>query len=215
MLLGAIMLANHSGCTRTVVTSPGPIEIGAAEYSRVYRAAVFELRDRGFRVDREDYRFGRVKTRPISAPTVLEVWDQTNSTGYQAMESTINNQRRLVSVQFDPATGPDGMPVESDSYWMGVEVMIERLQVPTRQLTGSTNGPSVFGSLASVPKDLQQRGIPGAYWHPIARDPQLERELLDEILRRAMSLADPAEGDDDIGPGLNVPPPTEGMEELP
>ena len=176
------------GCTHAVVESTRPIEIGTSEYSRMYRAAVLVLRDHGFRLDRQDYRFGHISTRPLPAPTIIEPWDHTNSTFDQALESTINSQRRVVSVMFDPA-GEQAAQVDPDpGYLMRIEAMVERVQIPARQLTGSTDGPRVFGTLSVVPRELAQRGIVGPYWQTVGRDSYLEHQLLEQIVRQSLTL---------------------------
>jgi len=176
------------GCIHAVVEPAGAIEISTSEYSRMYRAAVLVLRDRGFRLDRQDYRFGRVTAWPMPAPSIMEPWEHTNSTVGQALESTINSQRRVVSVMLDPA-GDQAVQADPDlGYVMRIEVLVERLQVPARQLTGSTHGPRVCGTLSVVPRELAERGIVDAYWQPVGGDSYLERQLLEQIVRQSLML---------------------------
>ena len=92
----ALALAS-GGCSRTLVKAQNPIEIGAGSYARVFAAAGLTLRDEGFVLNRQDYRSGVITTRPMLSGTLLEPWEQTNSTMYQAWESTLDAERRTVT----------------------------------------------------------------------------------------------------------------------
>src|SRR5690349_11455274 len=89
------------GCAHAVRYRPNPAEVDAREYDLMFAAAQDVLRDYGFEVDRRDYRFGTVTSRPLIAPTVLEPWRVTNTTAAQALAATTNHQRRLVSVTLE------------------------------------------------------------------------------------------------------------------
>jgi hypothetical protein len=212
--LAAMMLVASAllGCGSRRL-APNPLEVDRAEYDRLFQAAQAELWDRGFRVDRADYRFGKVESQPRPSPSIIEVWHPDNKTAYQAMESTVNHQRRIVTVTLEPQSPEtpivppteDEMeaaatqPVRYDTYLMRVEVMLEQKQVPSRQLTGSTRGERLQHTLHQVPLELRERGItgsniesvrrePGAYWEPVGRDYYLEQDLLAAIVRRSLAV---------------------------
>jgi hypothetical protein len=85
-------------------------------------------------------------------------------------------------------------PIEhTDQFNLYVEAVVEQLQLPTRYLTGSTRGPAIFGHLRSVPEEYDRRGITDGYWQTVERDPLLEQRLLDEIVRRSVSVDSPGE----------------------
>jgi hypothetical protein len=221
-----LALALLAGCTAAPQATRNPLEIDAAEYRRLFDASLLVLRSQGFVVDRQDYRFGRITARPRGAPTLLEPWYPDNTTFGQALEGTLNAERRLVTVALDPAppAGPAGkseirnQKSEGPSYLLRVEVQIERQQYPARQLSGSF-GEDMLGSLAAAPGELRDRGITGPYWQPVGRDPYLEERLLAAIVRQSLALpvtppppgapAWPPPG----RPGIDVtkPPPTEGI----
>ncbi|MCX5662860.1 MAG: hypothetical protein NTW19_24520 [Planctomycetota bacterium] len=207
-LLAALVLLG--GCSRAV-KSPvaNPFEIDPREFDRVFTASVLELRAQGFAVDRQDYRFGRVTTKPLPSPTIIEPWRDTNTTVYQAETATLNSQRRLVTVRIDPASAatqpesdslpvsaaapaasnaPTTMPARAGTYQLGVEVHIEQLQIPTRRLAGSTRGPAMINEMPEVPTELAARGIKPIYWQAVGRDPYLEQRLLTAIIRRSVNV---------------------------
>ena len=182
------------GCAAGHSATKNSIDIEAVEYSRVFRAAVQILRDQGFTIDREDFRYGVITTRPVGAPTIVEPWRPGNRTTAQAIDSTLNDQRRRVAVTMKPdAPVPDGAGQggnRSDKYTVRVDVQIERLQLPARHLTQSTAGRRVFRTLWSNPGELKGRGIAKKYWEPIGRDVVLERHLLAAIIRKSMLLSE-------------------------
>ncbi|MEX1017779.1 MAG: hypothetical protein WDZ31_13640 [Phycisphaeraceae bacterium] len=171
-----------TGCQRAVVDAPNPLPIASEEYDRMYDASIAVLRDHGFRVDQQDYRFGEVVTRPDDAPTAIEFWQADNTTAAQAWQSTLDHLRRTVTVFLEPAEAEG----EGD-YALRVEVLMERRVQPTRRLTGSSR-QNVFSTLDAVPAEWQRRGITAHYWEPVGRDPYLEARLLRTIVAEAMNV---------------------------
>ena len=191
------LMAWLTGCVKPVMDTPNPIEIDAREYRRMYHASVLALRELGFRVGRQDYRFGKVSSYPMAAETVLEPWYTSNTSLGQAVESTLNQQRRIASVSWQPVAEPHPTAgpweairgQEGQSYWMRVEVLVERLQAPGRHLSGSTHGHALIASLSAVPTEWADRGIADRlYWQPLGRDPLLEQRFIATIVRKSLTL---------------------------
>ncbi len=173
------------GCSRAVVTADNPTRVGAGEYRETFDIALEVLRDHGFTIDRRDYRFGVITTLPLGSPNLFEVWNDQNTTGQQAVESTLASEQRRVNVNITgrgPTDGPGHAGLES-GYMLEVEVVLERRQVPTRRLAGSARR-NVFSNLAAPPKELIDRGVTGNYWEVVGRDPYLEARLIKEIAER-------------------------------
>ena len=194
----AIFLAVMSAsCSRPYTQTPNPFEIDAREYRRIYNAAVLVLREHGFRLGRQDYRFGRVTTLPLPAPTVFEPWLVTNTTAKQNLVSTLNQQRRIVTIYWEPTALQDRSPTRSVenaaradiAYQMRIEVHLEQKQTPVRRLNGSTSGHAIMTSLKSPPLEWVEQGIDEpSYWQPIGRDPHLEQRLTAAIVRRSLNI---------------------------
>ena len=200
-----------AGCHRSYKPAPNPVEIDPAEYDRIFRASVEVLRDYGFRVDRQDYRFGRVTSAPLASPTVFEPWINHNTTATQTAQSTLDFLRRTVTVSMEPsaeessesrvqspeldraAASPNPELEAQNSeplsppYHLRVEVLLENQQVPIRRLNGSVSG-SRFSSLTEVPTEWADRNIAPAYWQPIGRDAHLEDRLARDIMERSLRL---------------------------
>ncbi|MEM8738148.1 MAG: hypothetical protein AAGG38_06680 [Planctomycetota bacterium] len=172
-----------TGCQNVAPVPPvvSPVAVSAEAYPRTFKAGLTVLRDAGFQIDRQDYRFGRITTEPKGAPTLFEPWIPDNTNGQLAVRATLGDLRRTVTLVFEP------LDVDAPSvYRLAVQVLIERQQVPTRRLNGATRG-SVFADLREAPAEWADRGIGGRYWQPIERDPGLERKLLQAILHAASS----------------------------
>ncbi|MEZ6192497.1 MAG: hypothetical protein R3C45_14570, partial [Phycisphaerales bacterium] len=150
------------GCSRKIVTADNPAPLSADLYKTYFDTTIDVLRDNGYVIDRNDYRFGTITTLGQGSPTVLEVWNPQNTTGRQAVESTLADEQRRVNVTFakhqeQTATETGSDPVteatSGGGYAIEVEVILERRQTPTRRMTGSARR-NVFSSLSAVPKEL-------------------------------------------------------------
>ena len=174
-----------AGCSRKIVAADNPAPLHADLYKTYFDTTIQVLRDNGYVIDRNDYRFGTITTLAQGSPTVFEVWNPQNTTGSQAVESTLTDEQRRVNVTFTrPESGGDGSTAVADpGYAIEVEVILERRQTPTRRITGSARR-NVFSALSAVPKDLADKGVTGNYWQPIGRDPYLEARLMKQISER-------------------------------
>lgn len=192
-LAGAALLVmlTTGGCHRPFTPAPSSLAIDAAEYDRMFLAGAQVLRDHGFRVDRQDYRFGQVTTRPADSPIALELWRPANTTPGQAWQSTLDHLRRTVTVFYEPIEYGDdvdeAMRGELGDYALRIEVLMERRVQPTRRLTGRSGG-NVFSTLDDVPDEWRRRGIAASYWEPVGRDAYLENRLMRDIVAEAMGV---------------------------
>lgn len=176
-------------------TPPAMFAFTADNYDAAFDAAVRELRDAGFRIARNDRRFGVITTWPKESPTAFEPWVGDNTTGDLARRSTLNHLRRAVTVEIIPA---DGAVAEVGAdYALSVVVTLERRQQPNRYMTHSARG-SIASSYDSVPAHLAQQGIPASYWEPAGNDPHLATHLLGVIRERSGSTFTPQYDDEDI-----------------
>lgn len=196
MLLWGLGLTPGLGCaSRPADSAPAdPPMVAAADYEAALDATADVLRDRGFVVDRRDHRFGVVSTEPLGAATMFEVWKPNNVNADAAIRSTLNDQRRTVTVTLTPAwdqaQGPDAeaeteaeAEANTPPYLLSVEVQVERRQTVTRRVGGAPAN-RVFSYLDAAPVELQRRGIDDEFWRPLGRDPELENRIAQQITRR-------------------------------
>jgi len=196
------MLSMTACASRTPVIS-NPVEIDVTEYDRIFQASLDVLQDNGFNLDRQDYRFGVVTTHPRPSPSAFEPWHRDNTTVGQAVESTLNFQRRRVSIRLIPApstpanaesdtpaaaTSPAVTRV-SDSYMLETQVIIEQVEAPRRYLTGSSAEGRMMRNLSASPQALKDKQVSENYWRSVGRDTDLEQRLVADILRRSITLA--------------------------
>lgn len=168
------------------------------QYPRVHRAAIEALRDHGFEIARDDYRFGVITTKPKEAPTAVEFWIDDPTTPAQHRADTLNAHQRRVTIRVqrdmdpdDAASGVFDPPTEGGQvprYRLTAQVMTDRLQRSGRYLTHSAT-PRISADTAGPPAQLRARGIEGDYAQPLTRDPQLEARLVNAIASRARALA--------------------------
>jgi hypothetical protein len=169
----------------------------------MFDAAVAELREAGFVVERRDYRFGRITTEAMDVSTVFEPWRQTAGAQSFASEATLGHLRRRVAVLIDPrdeaaqelddptSDGDGTTRLDTFDYRLLVEVVVERAQKPTQRLSGTAQS-QVFAPLEETPPQWRARGIEQTYWEPIGRDEKLEDRLLRRIVERAVTPPAPA-----------------------
>lgn len=173
----------------TATTSSAAVD--AEQYRATFDAGVAVLRDAGFQINQQDFRFGRISSEPQGSPTVLELWKPDNVRAEEAWLSTFGDLRRTVTISLEPGDEPaaraqsDGEP---SSYRLRVEVILERLQIPQRRMNGRTEG-GVFADLREIPTELRNRGIRESYWQPIGRDPAFEQYLTRKIFEQTQAPA--------------------------
>lgn len=209
----AIITTVLVGCNRTLRTDGNLSQVPAASYDATFQAAVEVLRDHGFRVNRQDYRYGIVNTHPLESSTALEPWRFTNSTLGQATQSTLSHTRRIATVHLEPVTPEEeqalrdlgandtppaddaavegeaaSLPPRAENYRVRVEVVMQNHQQPQRRLIVSARGKG--SEIRGIPSEWRERGITSDYWIDTGRDPYLEQRLLDDILRRTARRAD-------------------------
>lgn len=170
------------GCARAV-QADNPAVIEATDYQPAFAAAVEVLRDHGFRIARNDYRFGVITTYPKEAPTIAEPWVGDNSTSDQAWRGTLNAERRVVEVNLLPVDGAIAEVHGSDHYALLVVVKVQRRREPARYLTHSAGG-YISSQYAAVPTHLRQRGIEADSWETIKRDELYGQRLVEAVLNR-------------------------------
>lgn len=194
-------LTTMSGCASSQTALANPLPVDTSEYDTLFTAAIEVLKDQGFRLDRHDHRFGVVTTYPKASPTIGEPWHRDNVTLEQAVASTVNYQRRRVSVRLIPdhsASQTDkpkqmdiaasGALVAPAGYLLDAQVLIEQVETPLRYLTGSTASGRMIRDLRAAPADLKDRKITENYWRVVARDTAMEQQLIARILRQSTQL---------------------------
>ncbi len=202
LLTLALLVIAGLGLTGCAAPTRSRLELKPANYDAAFDATVAALRDEQFLLDRVDRRLGVITTRPRAASTALEPWKSDNSTPAQALESTLQYERRIVRIEFDPMggiespSGPEMLPPfgqvspaepffvpaeHTGTLVLNVRCFVERshrpgLQVPT---------VAVRHSEVAIDPSLKDRGIATQFWEPIARDAFMESRLRRRIAGNA------------------------------
>jgi len=166
------------------------ISVAAGDYQAAFNTATAVLRERGYELDRQDFRFGVITTQPKPSPTLFEFWIPDNHTPQQAVASTMNHERRVARVTIRPieATSDAGA---HPMYELRVGVTVQRRALPVRRVIGSSyHRGTVFNRLREVPAELLNRGLSGPqYWARAGGDPHTTTQLLDAIRQRMQQSA--------------------------
>jgi hypothetical protein len=165
---------------RTVDPNQSTRLVYNAAYDTVWKQAQQILTQTGFAIDRQDYRLGELTTLTLPSAQIVEFFEPEQVDAVDALENTMHNQRRRVRLTISPAEGKPAV------LQIAVRVLVERETNPTERIGGPVfvEG-SGFGRNAitlrsdyAAPKD-----VPGV-WYTVGHDPDLEKKLLDMLLRR-------------------------------
>lgn len=183
ILAMALIMTMVAGCAGPSSVIEAPIPVAEGQYRQAFETAVATLRDHGFIIDRQDYRFGRITTKPRFSPNLIEIWNRDNTTASQSVSASVNNEQRTATIKLDRATGSEGSAA-AEPYALSVEVAIERITDPNRRLTGSTSPVNIVRPLSETPAQFENQGVHGKTMVFIARDEHFEQRLLADIRQR-------------------------------
>lgn len=163
ILGSAILLSVLAACSRAVkVNQPNPLSVEARDYDLLYQQAIHLLRDEGFVIDQQDYRFGVVTTRPRTAPTLFEPWHDDNTTPAQALDSTLSHQRRTVTVTLkpDPSAAREQIVLDVESIgFTGPEAAVRDIDAALDQSPASVTRYDRYLLEVAVVIERQQRPL--------------------------------------------------------
>ena len=151
-----------------------------ASYDNIWQQAITVLNKSGFALDRQDYRLGVLSTQPLPGAQFIEFWKPQQVNFTDAMENTINNQRRTVRLTISKVPG------KADFYEIGMQVLVERRSNPTEVIGGPlfVEGSGFGRNAITLQSDYAQPRGAAAVWVPIGHDPDLERKLIDALFQR-------------------------------
>ena len=161
---------------------PATSTVTADDFDNLWAACERAVRDRGFRVNREDYRSGVMTTHPLISKQFFELWRRDVVTFPGVAESSLHTLRR--TVRFEIAAKEDG------SFQASPKVVVERYSVVEHRITSPSQYRDIYAltreeSLRDEDRQrnplLQQEGIPPSYWYAIGRDGALEKTLATAI----------------------------------
>lgn len=187
------------GVTLTLGSCTAPIERATGDaqpvattrpgaYERVFDAARTVLMDYRFAIDRVDANSGVLTTHPKRTAGLATIWDREQSSLAQEWEDLINEQRRVVRVEFD--RGDDG-----DA---SARVIVEVLR--THRPNWRVENESVRMSTHARSRDNVGDREPVSFREPMGLDPALASRLAAAIDARMAQTAGAGVRDASGGP---------------
>jgi len=151
-----------------------------ASYDNVWRQGTELLNQTGFKIDRSDYRLGVITTSPLPSAQVVEFWKPSHTNFDNAMENTINNQRRIIRLTIS------NVPGKPDFFDIAIQVVVERETNPSEDIGGPifVEGSGFGRNALSLRSDYATPKPEPGRWLKIGHDPDLEKKLIDELFKR-------------------------------
>jgi hypothetical protein len=163
---------------RAVVATP----IADAHADQVFDAARETLMGFRFALDRVDARRGVITTHPKRTAGIATPWDKEQSGIDQEWEDLLNEQRRVVRIEFDPA----GEQAADQERTMRIQVEVVRTHRPNWRIETE----SVRLSNHAQSRDADGVLEPGSFTEVVGLDERFAQRIADAIETRLSSEAD-------------------------
>ena len=195
-----ILVMGSWGCASAPREGDSPLV--TEEYASSFAAVQDVLREYRFELERIDARHGVITTRSKPTAGLVTPWDREQTTTRQEVEELINQELRMVRVEFlpagiEPSTRPtltpantaeadlDDLRSQQQPLRIAVLVNIMRVHRPGRQLSTK----SIRSSTIYADPELWQRGLAPMSVEVLGRDERLESRLLAAIEKKLGQIA--------------------------
>ena len=156
----------------------------STSFDEIWDACLASLEDRGFEVDLQDRRFGRIVTKPVVGKQFFEFWRNDTANSDDLLNSSLHTIRRTVSVTIaKPSPG-------AREFQVNVQARAERASIPGDQLDSTAEAFELLNS-QGVPVSprrsdyVSPRARPS--WVDIGTEPALEQAIMGDIAKRLKS----------------------------
>jgi hypothetical protein len=151
-----------------------------ASYDNIWKQGISILNDAGFVIDRQDYRLGVLTTKPLPSAQFIEFWKPQHASVTNAMENTVNNQRRSIRLSISKVEG------KPEFYEIGIQVLVERESNPSEQIGGPifVEGSGFGRNSVTLRSDYATPVVEEGRWSIVGHDPDTEAKLLDALFKR-------------------------------
>ncbi|MFQ5422890.1 MAG: hypothetical protein ACE5F9_02805 [Phycisphaerae bacterium] len=177
-----------TGCQRPIAPEgPTAEAVDAASLDTLWDAALSVLKKHDFRPDRQDRAIGLITTYPTTSQHFTEFWRQDVADPYSFLHAGLHTTQRKATVRFVRAP-------EARDWRLEVEIDVYRLSTPEHQVTTASSAIQAFSEALPTTAGYQVRDRRTARrWVSLGRDGEMERRILDRILRRSGFDLAPAE----------------------
>lgn len=151
-----------------------------ATYDRVWRESLALFERLGYRIDRQDYRLGVLTTLPMESPQIVEPWRRDQTDAGNALENTINDQRRTIRLTIKTVED------KPDFYEIAVQVLVERETNPLESISGPVfvEGSAFGRNAVSLRSDYAATVAQAIAWVKVGHDTALEKKILAELFKK-------------------------------
>jgi len=167
------------GCAAPDATS-GPSRTVCPEgvtTAAVIDAAHRVLADMHFVIEKLDAEHGMIKTRPLRAGQLFELWQCDNAGGYNIAEANVQAIRRIVELRVGTETR------EASGLHIECSARVQRLALPSNEVAGVSQAYLMHtrsqAALQVFEVTPQQRA--GMAWIDLGQDQQLAAEIVKRI----------------------------------
>ena len=150
-----------------------PICLAGLERSAAIEAVEEVLGRLHFTVAKADYESGVIVTRPLPGAEFFEFWRSDSAGRFNKAEASLHTIRRTVEVSMEERGG---------QLCIGSDVKVERLNLPSEEITSFSQMPYAFaaGSGSRQNLELSDEQMAEASWVDLGSD----NELAEVIIRR-------------------------------
>jgi len=151
-----------------------------ASYDNVWKQAAGIITKMGFAIDRQDYRLGEITTRVLPSTQIVEFWKPQQVNANDALENTLNNQRRWVRLTILTVEG------KPDFYEIAVRVLVDRETNPSEAIGGPVfaEGSGFGRNVNTLRSDYAPPKAEKDTWVTLGHDPDMEKKILDALFER-------------------------------
>ncbi len=176
-LLGGALFG--AGCATPSAPVPTEPRIIQGDPHVIWKAGQDELTSRGYPLDRVDRRTGVIETFPITSKQWFEFW-RNDVVGDEALaEASLQTIRRQVKLQVTQ--------VEPDQLRLECLVLVEKYDSSQEIYPSQTRTYNVLGNVTGrIPllSSSEKRKDKPEEWIRLGEDPELQKTILDSIVRR-------------------------------
>ncbi len=171
-----------AGCAQKQQSEPvRQICLSGVYKSQAMRAAEECLSKIHFVIDKADIEQGYIRTRPLTGAQWFEFWRSENIGPFNNAEANIQDIRRTVELNFGPL---------DDKLCINCVVTVQRLSLPERQITSSSQAYGMFTESSGGVQQLKLSGQQkkAAVWLDLGQDEMLGTEILKRLENQLTKL---------------------------
>jgi len=165
-----------------------------ATYDNIWQQSLLLVAKLGFAIDRHDYRLGTITTFSLPSAQVVEFWKPSHSGFTNALENTVNSQRRYLRLTISNVQN------KPKFYDIAVQVLVERETNTTETLAGPLfiEGSGFGRNTISLRSDYadptstvnlkkatqEERDAIAPRWLILGHDTILEQKIIEQLFDR-------------------------------